>query len=142
MTSKRSFRSYLDRETIGQLFRVVISGGASTIVYFAFLNLLRFGVGWSSFWSVTGAWIVATGSNYLLNRHWSFRLKDRGTSAETGAFYIVSLGAWAATVGIVELSEHLFGPLGPLSALARKFGHVCGSGGEWLVLVEAAEEGV
>lgn len=104
----------LSRETLRQFVKVVISGGLSTLVYFAFLNLLRFGVGWSSFWSVTGAFIVATGLNYLLNRKWSFQLTDQARVAETGAFYIVSIGAWAMTVLIVQTSEHFFGPLGPL----------------------------
>jgi putative flippase GtrA len=110
----RSARLSPKRETILQFTKVVASGGASTFVYFAFLNLLRFGLGWTSFWSVTGAWVIATGSNYVLNRYWSFRLRGKGTAAETGAFYIVSLGAWAATVGIVQLAEARFGPLGPL----------------------------
>ena len=114
MSLMRSYRSFLTRETVIQFLKVGASGGASTLLYFAVLNLLRFGIGWPSFWSVTGAWTLATAANYWLNRHWTFRLQDKGTPTETGAFYIVSLAAWALTVGIVQLSESTFGPLGPL----------------------------
>ena len=107
-------KSLISAETLLQFVKVVLSGGAATVLYFALLNLVRFGVGWSSFWSVTVAFVAATLVNYLLNRRWSFRLSFKVNPCETAAFFLINMSAWAITVLIVQVSESLFGPLGPL----------------------------
>ncbi len=107
---KSYLRSLVTREAIGQFMRLGLIGGLNTIVYFALLNVLFSVVGLSDFWSVTWAFVLATGLSYVLNRRWTFRIKKgKGSWQETLVFYGVNLAAWAATVGAVELAEELFG---------------------------------
>ncbi len=114
---KRYVRSFLNRESFVQLVKVGIVGVANTVVSFALFNLFLFGLGWSPTWAVTGAFALTTFMSYLLNRRWTFRLKDgRVSGGETVRFYLVNVGAWGGTVGIVWLAESLWGPLGKLGA--------------------------
>jgi putative flippase GtrA len=103
-------RSLVTREARGQFLRLGLIGGLNTIVYFVLLNVLFSVVGLSDFWSVTWAFVLATGLSYVLNRRWTFQIKNgRGSLPETLVFYLVNLAAWAATVGLVELAESIFG---------------------------------
>jgi putative flippase GtrA len=104
------FRSLVTREALGQFFRLGLIGGLNTVVYFVLLNVFFSVVGLSDFLSVTWAFVLATAMSYLLNRRWTFRIKHgRGSLRETLIFYAVNLAAWAATVGMVELAEQIFG---------------------------------
>lgn len=103
-------RTFVTREAMGQFVRLGLIGGLNTVVYFVILNVLFTGVGLSDFWSVTWAFGLATGLSYVLNRRWTFQIKEgRGSLRETVAFYAVNVAAWAATVGLVELAESIFG---------------------------------
>ena len=107
---KSYLRSLVTREARGQFLRLGLIGGLNTIVYFVLLNVLFSVVGLTDFWSVTWAFVMATGLSYLLNRRWTFQIKaGRGSFQETLVFYAVNLAAWAATVGLVELAERVFG---------------------------------
>lgn len=107
---KAYVQSLLTREAAGQFLRLGLIGGLNTIVYFALLNVFFIVAGLSDFWSVTWAFVLATGLSYVLNRRWTFRIKEgRGSVRETVMFYVVNLAAWAATVGLVELAEVIFG---------------------------------
>jgi putative flippase GtrA len=107
---KSYLQSLITREARGQFLRLGLIGGLNTIVYFVILNVLFSLVGLSDFWSVTWAFVLATGLSYVLNRRWTFRIKEgKGSLRETLVFYAVNLGAWAATVGLVELAEKFFG---------------------------------
>ncbi|NIA24124.1 MAG: hypothetical protein GWP04_00995 [Gammaproteobacteria bacterium] len=113
---KNYVRSFLTREAAGQFVRLSLIGGLNTLVYFALLNIFRWGVHLSSFWSVTFAFALATALSYVLNRRWTFRIKEgRGSVRETVWFYIVNLAAWAVTVAVVKTAEWLFGELGPFA---------------------------
>ncbi|GBD85820.1 GtrA-like protein [bacterium BMS3Abin02] len=113
---KDYLRSFLTRETAGQFFRLSLIGGLNTLVYFALLNILRWGVHLSSFWSVTWAFVLATALSYVLNRRWTFKIKHgRGLVRETVWFYVVNLAAWGVTVVVVKVAERLFGELGPFA---------------------------
>lgn len=108
-------QSFLTRQSLGQFLRLGVIGGVNTFVDFALLNLLFFGLGWSSFWSVTWALAFATALSYAMNRRWTFGLGSfMGSAWESGAFFIVSLAAWASNVGVVTLAERWWGPLGAL----------------------------
>lgn len=103
-------RSLVTREALGQFLRLGLIGGLNTIVYFVLLNVLFSLVGLSDFWSVTWAFVLATGLSYVLNRRWTFQIKEgKGSLRESLVFYAVNLTAWAATVGVVELAEKIFG---------------------------------
>ena len=107
---KSYLRSLVTREAMGQFARLGLIGGLNTIVYFVLLNVLFSVVGLSDFASVTWAFVMATALSYVLNRRWTFQIKEgRGSLRETLVFYAVNLAAWAATVGLVELTEAVFG---------------------------------
>jgi len=112
---KDYLRSFLNRESAGQFMRLAVIGGLNTVVYFILLNVFRFAVGLSSFWSVTWGFILATAMSYVLNRRWTFRLKEgSGSIRETVWFYAINLAAWGTTVAVVKVAEWIFGDLGPL----------------------------
>jgi putative flippase GtrA len=103
-------RSLFIREARGQFVRLGLIGGLNTVVYFVLLNVFFSVVGFSDFWSVSWAFVLATGLSFVLNRRWAFQIKKgRGSLRETLTFYAVNLAAWAATVGLVEIAERVFG---------------------------------
>ncbi|HKZ28991.1 MAG TPA: GtrA family protein [Acidimicrobiia bacterium] len=103
-------RTLVTREAMAQFFRLGLIGGLNTIVYFVLLNVFFSVVGLSDFYSVSWAFVLATGMSYVLNRRWTFQIKEgRGSVRETAVFYAVNVAAWAATVGLVELAEKIFG---------------------------------
>jgi putative flippase GtrA len=107
--------SFGTRETMGQFIRMAVIGVFNTVTYFALFNLFRFAVGWTTFWSVTGAFAIATGCSYVLNRRWTFRLgRNTGSWGESGSFYVVNALSWAATVAVVKGAEILWPDIGPL----------------------------
>ncbi len=104
-------RTFFNRKTLGQVVRVGLIGGFNTLVYFAILNVA---LTWlTGFWSVTIAFVLATGLSYVLNRRWSFRIADGsvGNARETSKFFLVNLAAWAVTVIVLELADRKWGPL-------------------------------
>lgn len=112
---KQYIRSFLTRESAGQFLRLSLIGGLNTVVYFVLLNVFRWGIDLSAFWSVTWGFILATALSYVLNRRWTFKLSEgRGTVRETVSFYLVNLAAWGATVIVVKIAQRIFGELGPL----------------------------
>jgi putative flippase GtrA len=52
-------------------------GAFNTALDFAVLNLLVFGLGQAPLRSKVASTLVATTSSYLMNRHWTFRHRDR-----------------------------------------------------------------
>ncbi len=112
---KNYLASFATRETMGQFMRMAVIGLFNTLTYFALFNLFRFAVGWTTFWSVTAAFAIATGCSYVLNRRWTFRLgRNTGSWGESGSFYMVNALSWAATVAVVKGAELIWPGLGPL----------------------------
>ncbi|HHC09298.1 MAG TPA: GtrA family protein [Actinobacteria bacterium] len=108
--------SFLDRASLVRLVKVGIVGVGNTVVSFGLFNLfLRLGM-----WSVAAvslAFAVTTFLSYLVNRAWTFELRDgRVSGRETLHFYLVNLAAWAATAGTMWLAERILGPLTTLAA--------------------------
>lgn len=113
---RRYLASFLTREAFGQFLKVGLVGIANTIVSFALFNLFLW-IGWWSVMAVSVAFALTTFMSYLLNRVWTFELRDGKVSGrETMHFYFVNLAAWAATAGAMWLAETLFGPLTKLAA--------------------------
>ena len=114
---KRYIESFLNRQSFGQFIKVGVVGVINTMVSFALFNLFLIGFDWSSVASVTVAFAVTTFLSYLLNRMWTFELRDGKVSGrETVQFYIVNGAAWAATAGFMWLAETAFGPLSNIAA--------------------------
>ncbi|MEN8113748.1 MAG: GtrA family protein [Actinomycetota bacterium] len=113
---KRYLASFLTKEAFGQFIKVGLVGVANTIVSFALFNLFLW-IGWFSVVAVSVAFALTTFMSYLLNRSWTFELKDGKVSGrETMHFYIVNIAAWAGTAGTMWAAEAAFGPLTKLAA--------------------------
>lgn len=114
---KQYVASFLNRKSFDQFVKVGVVGVVNTVVSFALFNLFLIGFDWSSVLSVTVAFAITTFLSYLLNRMWTFQLRDgRVSGRETVQFYLVNGAAWAATAGMMWLAETLFGPLSDLAA--------------------------
>ncbi len=114
---KQYLESFLNRESFGQFVKVGAVGVVNTVVSFALFNLFLIGFDWSSVASVSVAFAITTFLSYLLNRTWTFELRDGKVSGrETFQFYLVNGAAWAVTAGIMWLAESLFGPLSSVAA--------------------------
>jgi putative flippase GtrA len=74
-------------------------------------------MGWWSVAAVSVAFALTTFMSYLLNRVWTFELKDgRVSGRETVRFYLVNVAAWAGTAGSMWLAEAMLGPLSTIAA--------------------------
>jgi len=106
-------RSFFNRQGMSQMTKLIIIGFVNTGVDFGVFNAIPRSV--PRFWRVTIAFALATEVSYLLNRHWTFRLRGgRDMWRETAVFFLVNALAWAATVGIVEGANAIFGDLSRL----------------------------
>lgn len=104
-------QSFANKESLNQAVKVAVVGVLNTIVSFALFNLfLTFGWGW--FPSISLSFALTTFMSYLINRRWTFSLKDgRVSGRETASFFAVNLLAYFASVAIVWLADTAFGPL-------------------------------
>ena len=114
---KTYLESFLNRKSFDQFVKVGVVGIVNTVVSFALFNLFLIGIGWPSVLSVSIAFAITTFLSYLLNRMWTFELRDGKVSGrETLHFYLVNGAAWAATAGMMWFAETFFGPLSNLAA--------------------------
>ena len=114
---KQYVASFLNRKSFDQFVKVGLVGVLNTAVSFALFNLFLIGFDWSSVLSVTVAFAITTFLSYVLNRKWTFELREGKVSGrETVQFYLVNGAAWAATAGMMWLAETFFGPLSKLAA--------------------------
>jgi len=125
---KNYLKTFMNRESLRQFFRLGMVGGMNTVVDFGIFNVLLFLLPderWEPSAAVTISYIAATAFSYVLNRRWTFELDGTwGSSRETGAFYIVNTIALAATLAIVEGAQVLWGPLTVLQLNLAKFAAV------------------
>jgi len=125
---KNYLKTFMNRESLRQFFRLGMVGGMNTVVDFGIFNVLLFLLPderWEPSVAVTISYIAATAFSYVLNRRWTFELDGTwGSSRETGAFYIVNTIALAATLAIVEGAQVLWGPLTVLQLNLAKFAAV------------------
>ena len=81
-------------------------GAFNALLDFAVLNLLVFGFGVATLRSKVASTAVATLSAYLLNRHWTFRHRDRqGVARESTLFFAlngVGLGISLTILAVVR----------------------------------------
>jgi putative flippase GtrA len=111
---KNYLKSFANRQSLVQAIRVGLVGVFNTIVSFALFNVfLTFS--WSWFWAITVSFALTTFMSYLINRRWTFELKDgRVSGRETVAFFGVNILAYLASVAIVWIADTFFGPLSRL----------------------------
>ncbi len=108
--------SFMTRRALGQFVKVGLVGLGNTVVSFVLFNALLW-LGWWSVIAVSAAFATTTFMSYVLNRAWTFDLKDGKVSGrETANFYLVNLAAWAGTAGSMWLAETFFGPLSAVAA--------------------------
>ena len=113
---RRYLASFMTRESFGQFIKVGLVGAVNTIVSFALFNIFLW-MGWWSVAAVSVAFALTTFMSYLLNRIWTFDIKDgRVSGRETVRFYLVNVAAWAGTAGTMWLAETMFGPLSKIAA--------------------------
>lgn len=111
---KNYLKTFANRESLVQAIRIGLVGVFNTVVSFSLFNVFLT-IRWSWFWAITVSFALTTFMSYLINRRWTFELKDgRVSGRETGAFFGVNLLAYFASVAIVWFTDTLFGPLSRL----------------------------
>ena len=109
---KQYLQSFANKASAIQAVKVAAVGVLNTVVSFSLFNLfLVIGMAW--FPSVSLSFALTTFMSYVVNRYWTFDLRDgRVSGSETVSFFGVNLVAYLATVGIMWFAEAVFGPLG------------------------------
>jgi putative flippase GtrA len=101
---------------IAQFGRFVIVGVVGTALDFGLLWLLLRGGVWQPL-AVSVAYVVATGVQFVLNRHYSFRSFDRAAVDQARTYLVVSAINWLVAVACVQAGTQALG-LAPLWAKA------------------------
>jgi putative flippase GtrA len=108
---KKYLQSFANRESFVQAVKVGLVGVFNTIVSFALFNVFLT-LNWSWFWAITVSFALTTFLSYLVNRRWTFALKDGKVSGrETVAFFSVNVVAYLASIAIIAGAELVFGDL-------------------------------
>ncbi len=108
---KKYLKSFANRESLNQVIKVGIVGVFNTVVSFSLFNLFRI-MGASPQWSLAISFALTTFMSYLINRRWTFALKDGKVSGrETASFFGVNVAAYAVSAGIMAMAQIWFGPL-------------------------------
>ncbi|MBP5541603.1 MAG: GtrA family protein [Bacteroidales bacterium] len=84
-----------------------VVGASGMVVHFAVLYLMREVVGLNDFVANTIGFIAAATSNYILNRIWTFRSKEKQVGVEYVKFILVSLVGLGVNNGSLWLMRHL-----------------------------------
>lgn len=114
---KNYLKSFATGEAVRQFMKVAMIGVVNTVTFFILFNLFWAGEPAPVFWPIASAFALATLVSYVLNRRWTFQLKEgHVVFRETVSFFVVNLVAWAFTEGTVKLTEVWFGPLSRVKA--------------------------
>ncbi|MCZ7532534.1 MAG: GtrA family protein [Acidimicrobiia bacterium] len=111
---KKYLGSFANRESFVQAVKIGLVGVFNTVVSLGLFNIfLATGMFW--FPSFTIAFVLTTFMSYLINRRWTFALKDGNVSGhETVKFFGINVAAYLASTLIVWATDSLFGPLDTL----------------------------
>lgn len=108
---KNYLKTFANRESMNQAIKVGIVGVLNTVVSFSLFNVFRV-MGASPQWALAISFALTTFMSYLINRRWTFSLKDGKVSGrETASFFGVNVVAYAVSAGIMALAQSWFGPL-------------------------------
>lgn len=91
-----------DRRAWGQLGRFCLVGGSGYAVNLAVFALCTAG-GAGHRAAAVAAFVVAVTNNFLWNRRWTFRAQHGGTGRQALRFLAVSVLAFGASLGLLEL---------------------------------------
>jgi putative flippase GtrA len=121
---KKYLKTFANKESMNQAVKVGIVGVFNTFVSFSLFNVFR-SMGISPQWALALSFAFTTFMSYLINRRWTFSLKDgRVSGRETASFFGVNIVAYGVSAGIMAMAQIWVGPLTRL--------------GENLVLIVAA----
>lgn len=108
---KSYLRTFANRQSFVQAIKVGTVGVFNTVVSFTLFNIFLT-VRWPWFWAITVAFALTTFMSYLINRRWTFELRDgKLTRRETAAFFGVNLTAYFASIALVWVADATLGPL-------------------------------
>jgi putative flippase GtrA len=108
---KRYLGTFANRTSLVQAIKIGLVGVFNTVVSLGMFNVFLV-FGWHWFPSFTLAFVLTTFLSYLINRRWTFALKDGKVSGhETAKFFGINIAAYVASSAIVWVADALFGPL-------------------------------
>jgi putative flippase GtrA len=91
-------------------------GAINTVLDFVVLNLLVFGFGVAPLRSKVASTLTATTSSYLMNRHWTFRHRERQhVRRESTLFFLLNGVGLAISLVIIGVVRYGFGLDSPLA---------------------------
>jgi putative flippase GtrA len=106
----------LKSELPRQFVRYGLVGIVGTLLDFALLWALLHVRVWSPL-AVTAAYGLATGVQFFLNRHWSFRATSGAVIPQAGTYAVITVINWLVALVFVEAGTSVF-HLAPLVAKA------------------------
>jgi putative flippase GtrA len=92
-----------------QLLRFGLVGASGYAVNLAVFALAVHGAGLGYQVAATLAFLVAVSNNFLWNRHWTFKAGDGRAHHQAARFLLVSVAAFAVSLGILTLLVELAG---------------------------------
>ncbi len=104
-----------------KMAKYTLVGGLNTGVDFAVFCALEYGVGMGSVWAQTISYIAGVANSYLLNRYWTFQVKDKRSMAELMRFILINVLSFAAATAVLLGLEQG----GLESALAKIVSVIC-----------------
>ncbi|WP_229263806.1 GtrA family protein [Cohnella cholangitidis] len=89
-----------------KIAKFAIVGGLNTGVDFAVFCTLVYGIGFGTFWAQCISYVAGVANSYLLNRYWTFQVKERRSAGELVRFILVNLLSFgAATLVLLGLES-------------------------------------
>ncbi len=95
------------RPLILKFLKFGVVGASGMVVHFGVLYLFKEVVGLNPFVANTLGFITAATTNYILNRIWTFRSKEKQVAVEYLKFILVSLIGLGVNNGTLWLTGHL-----------------------------------
>lgn len=84
-----------------KLAKYALVGGLNTGVDFAVFCILVYGVGMSSIWAQALSYTSGVVNSYLLNRYWTFKVKEKMSVAEILRFSIINVISFGAATAVL-----------------------------------------
>ncbi|OXS52206.1 hypothetical protein B1A99_34815 [Cohnella sp. CIP 111063] len=89
-----------------KMAKYALVGGLNTGVDFAVFCALVYGLGFPSAGAQAVSYLAGTVNSYLLNRYWTFRVRNKMSAAEMVRFVLVNAASFAAATAVLLALEH------------------------------------